>query len=312
METQLFVVHTSILDPKMWVEIHQHIQNGSLTYGIRHRRKNVGRPLGFKPHNCILVGKRRPCLHEVTVAMSRNREFSDPFCDGECYIRSFGIKTVGMMASLAMLVGQVSEAQALLSSPIRALPRSAEAALRRSIPAFNKDVYQVQMELEEVQYQLRIPQRKPWKDMADHVATAAALIKMDSVLQGVLPGDMTTAKDIVTYIDQDVTKLMTAIQLKDADRTSIRVANALERISNLELLQVPGLPYPIPKQYQHLPRLNGRAVVQLALKKSNGANGFYNPDGLEVWLAFRIESFFSLAKGAHQLLHVLADRGHGY
>ena len=53
--------------------------------------------------------------------------------------------------------------------------RSVDAALRRSIPAFNKDVKNIQARLEDIAFKLRIPQRKPWQGMADNVAASIAL-----------------------------------------------------------------------------------------------------------------------------------------
>ena len=55
--------------------------------------------------------------------------------------------------------------------------RSVDAALRRSIPAFNKDVKDVQNRMEAIAFQLRIPQRKPWQGMTDNVASSLALIQ---------------------------------------------------------------------------------------------------------------------------------------
>lgn len=54
--------------------------------------------------------------------------------------------------------------------------RTVEAALRRSIPAFNADVRGIQTKLENIAYKLRIPQRKPWGAMADDVAAATAVV----------------------------------------------------------------------------------------------------------------------------------------
>ncbi len=53
---------------------------------------------------------------------------------------------------------------------------SADAALRRSIPAFNKDVREVQQKLEDVAFKLRIPQRKPWPAMVDDVRGATSIV----------------------------------------------------------------------------------------------------------------------------------------
>jgi hypothetical protein len=74
---------------------------------------------------------------------------------------------------------------AVLNSPNAQIARSADAALRRAIPAFNADVRDIQKSLEEVQYYLRIPQRKPWGSMADSVAQAVQVSSRRSVmLQG--------------------------------------------------------------------------------------------------------------------------------
>ena len=56
------------------------------------------------------------------------------------------------------------------------MPCSADSALRRSIPAFNKDVREVQTRLEDVAFKLRIPQRKPWVPMSDDVRSASSIV----------------------------------------------------------------------------------------------------------------------------------------
>lgn len=65
---------------------------------------------------------------------------------------------------------------ALCVSSLTCCPsRSVDAALRRSIPAFNKDLREVQSRLEDVAFKLRIPQRKPWQGMADNISASQAL-----------------------------------------------------------------------------------------------------------------------------------------
>jgi len=55
--------------------------------------------------------------------------------------------------------------------------RSVDAALRRSIPAFNRDVKDVQNRMEDVSFKLRIPQRKPWQGMAENVQASLVLAR---------------------------------------------------------------------------------------------------------------------------------------
>jgi hypothetical protein len=65
-----------------------------------------------------------------------------------------------MPATLIAMVLHCSQpcpplAQAILNSPNAQIARTVDAALRRSIPAFNPDVAKVQALLEDIQYLLR-------------------------------------------------------------------------------------------------------------------------------------------------------------
>lgn len=57
----------------------------------------------------------------------------------------------------------------------------------RSIPAFNRDVEKIQRTLEEIAFLLRIPQRKPWGNMASNVQEALASFDDKSVLLAGVP-----------------------------------------------------------------------------------------------------------------------------
>lgn len=146
-----------------------------------------------------------------------------------------------------------------------------QAALRRSIPSFNDHVASLQRELEAVQYALRIPQRKPWQSMAVSAAAASELVADgDSCLRGVLPADIEEARGLLEGIASDLTRLQRAIEVKDPERTSVRVSNALERLSQIELLQSPGLKYQVPRKYSSLPRLTGRAILEVTVTPQAG------------------------------------------
>ena len=194
-------------------------------------------------------------------------------------VSSAGRSLAALAAALSLVLTSPLPADALLNSPTARLPRTPDAALRRAIPAFNQDVKTIQNELEAIQFKLRIPQRKPWAAMGDDLAGAVEIASSDDrMLRGILPKDKDTASGIIESVRSDLDRLATALALKDTDRTSIRVSNALERLSALELLQAPGLPYPLPVQYSNLARLTGRAVVELTIEKANGARVFVQED----------------------------------
>lgn len=92
---------------------------------------------------------------------------------------------------------------------------SADAALRRAIPAFNPDVREVQTKLEDVAFKLRIPQRKPWQAMADDVGAAAAVMALpDKVMYGVPKGSEQTAQALNASISSGLRGVLGAIDAK--------------------------------------------------------------------------------------------------
>ncbi len=92
---------------------------------------------------------------------------------------------------------------------------SADAALRRAIPAFNGDVREVQTKLEDVAFKLRIPQRKPWQAMADDVGAAAAVMATpERVMYGVPKGKEGTAQQLNASISSGLRGVLGAIDAK--------------------------------------------------------------------------------------------------
>ena len=55
-----------------------------------------------------------------------------------------------------------------------------DVALRRSIPASNADVRNMQRALEDIAFKLRIPQRKPWQQMTEDVIKATSIVNNEA------------------------------------------------------------------------------------------------------------------------------------
>ncbi len=82
----------------------------------------------------------------------------------------------GVAAAAVLALGALPPpAEAVLANPRAPVARSADVALRRSIPAFNADVAEVQERLEAVAFKLRIPQ--VWMWVAGLVGLAAGIAK---------------------------------------------------------------------------------------------------------------------------------------
>lgn len=167
-------------------------------------------------------------------------------------------------------------AEAVLYSPDTKVPRSAEVALRRAIPAVNPTTKKIQESLEDIFYLLRIPQRKPFGTMESDVKKAIKLATDEKDLIIATVPDNNRDKAIQLYESLTTGKgglqaMLDAIADKDPDKISLRLASSLDTIAQLELLQAPGLPYLVPNEYQKYPRLTGRATVEFTVKRGDGS-----------------------------------------
>ncbi|KAL6772295.1 CYN37 [Auxenochlorella protothecoides x Auxenochlorella symbiontica] len=192
----------------------------------------------------------------------------------------FPLLRAAAAAGLAALVLHgAGPAEAVLVSPIARVPRSAEAALRRSVPAFNPDARAIREGLESVAFKLRIPQRKPWASMAEDVAAGAGLAADEGrALAGTPSPALSQARRALGEVRAGLATLAAAVDAHDIDRSSQRVAAALAAVGRLELLQAPGLAFRVPGQYEGLPRLTGRAVVRLEVQRRGGGADAPSPD----------------------------------
>ncbi|XP_011622319.1 peptidyl-prolyl cis-trans isomerase CYP37, chloroplastic isoform X3 [Amborella trichopoda] len=134
-------------------------------------------------------------------------------------------------------------ARAVLYSPDTKVPRTGELALRKAIPA-NPVMKTMQESLEDISFLLRIPQRKPYGTMEGDVKKT-------------LTGGL---KDLIASIKEN-----------DPDKISITLSSTLGTISELELLQAPGISYLLPEQYLKYPRLTGRGIVEFIVEKGDGS-----------------------------------------
>lgn len=181
---------------------------------------------------------------------------------------------------LALDLATPPPAPAILNSPNARIPRSVDAALRRSIPAFNKDVKDVQTRMEDNAYKLRIPQRKPWQQMAENVTASVVLAQQsEKMLAGTPNGKQQDAQRYLQAVQEGLKKVQLAIDLKDSDKVSQRTAEVMRNVAELELIQAPTLAFIPPKSYSSLPQLKGRAVVEMTIEKPDGALAFVVNEG---------------------------------
>jgi hypothetical protein len=114
--------------------------------------------------------------------------------------------------------------------------------------------------------------------MAANVADSLALAQQrDRMLAGVPAASLPAAESLLDALSTALRKLELAVKTQQPDGVALRVADSLRVVAELELVQAPGLPFLIPKEYRSLPRLAGRAEVEVTLEKRDGSLGFTNP-----------------------------------
>ena len=175
------------------------------------------------------------------------------------------------------------DALAALSNPNSRLPRNAKAALRRAVPAVNEETREIQRKLEDAAYLMRIPQRKPWATMAKDVDESRKIMleKKTDVFENVRSNDR-AEEEAYARLDDALERLSRAAATQDFDTFDAKIAQALDSLSVVQIAQAPGLPFQIPAKYQALPKLVGRATVELKVRNADGGGfGLLNGDKLD-------------------------------
>ena len=197
---------------------------------------------------------------------------------------ALGRSLLALALAATLSAAPTPDALAALSNPNSRLPRNAKAALRRAVPAVNEETREIQRKLEDAAYLMRIPQRKPWATMAKDVDESRKIMleKKTDVFENVRPNDRAEAEEAYARLDDALERLSRAAAAQDFDTFDAKIAQALDSLSVVQIAQAPGLPFQIPAKYQALPKLVGRATVELKVRNADGGGfGLLNGDKLD-------------------------------
>ncbi|OUS45441.1 rotamase [Ostreococcus tauri] len=208
---------------------------------------------------------------------------------------AFARRCAALALALVISTSSCESSLAALNNPNTRLPRSAKAALRRAVPAVNEETKFAQTRLEDAAYLLRIPQRKPWSAMAKDVDESRRVLseKKADVLAPVQEKDREEAEAAYERLTNALERLSRAAATQDFDAFDGQIASALEDLSVLQVAQAPGLPFQIPQKYTDLPKLVGRATVEIVVRNKDGSNfGLLNGEKLnEATLEITVDGY---------------------
>ena len=170
-------------------------------------------------------------------------------------------------------------AAASASRPLRvpsrmsvALPRDGAIALRRALPRLDPDLGEASSQIDEALRLLRIPQRKPFDEVARCAGRAtAALERARAGLASLTIADSLDGRAAAAI--GLTAEMARAAAERDAPRTTARAVAAQEQIAGLLVGLMPDLPFLLPARFSGLPRCTGRAEVGLTILAGDAPEG---------------------------------------
>lgn len=162
----------------------------------------------------------------------------------------------------------------LAASPAAAaLPRGnavtdPAALLRNALPIEQPALQELQHRLEDTSDDLRA---RRWSALAAAVRRSQSLLgsRRESILASFQPADRNVAADLLGVLEQQLQTLDATAVAQDRDAFVAARHGALASIGSAEALLVGPFPFEIPSEYDGLPRLLGRATVQLSTTKGD-------------------------------------------
>jgi len=180
--------------------------------------------------------------------------------------------------------GGVAHAQGATSkkstraSPSTDANKDPESILRLSLPINEKNpIREAQAQLEmKMDKALREVKSEKWGKISGLNNRAIKIFsdKQKDILKDVPADRQDAAKALIADISKDLANLNTVIEGKKNAPVDTTKRAVLTKIGDLEQLMVKEFPYSIPKEFDNLPQLKGRATVEMVIKKANPEEKF--------------------------------------
>lgn len=175
-------------------------------------------------------------------------------------------------------LGGAAHAQGATSSkktkgaPSNDANKDPESILRLSLPINNKSpIRDAQAQLEmQMDKALREVRGEKWSKLGGYVAKATSIMKdkQAAILKDVPADRQDEAKALFEQVAADLAVLRDNVGEQKVDKVEKQKAVALRSIGSIEALMVPKFPYQVPAEYASLPRLEGRAEVEMVIRKA--------------------------------------------
>ncbi|MFM9100461.1 MAG: peptidylprolyl isomerase [Cyanobium sp.] len=143
-----------------------------------------------------------------------------------------------------------------------------EAILRNALPINAPQLQSLQHRLESTSDDLRA---KRWKPLAGAVTRSQSLLttQQAAILEDFTPPERAWAGEQLDQLENQLRAVALAAEAQDRDAFLASRRTALATIGDLEARLVDAFPFPIPAEFDALPRLLGRATVSISTSKGD-------------------------------------------
>ena len=174
---------------------------------------------------------------------------------------------LGLFLSLT-LAGPVQANPLIAGLPPGNPIKDPEALLRLSLPFENDAIRDVQLDVEDINNQVR---GRRWKGVKSDVSKAVKGFKRhrDDILESVTPSNQSKSESLANAIATNLEALEVAAEDQDTEAVYTIRAQVLSDIGTLESAMVDGFPFEVPAEYKSLPQLKGRATVEMETSKGH-------------------------------------------
>lgn len=142
------------------------------------------------------------------------------------------------------------------------------ALLRYALPFENYPARKLQDSMEDIGFQLR---GKRWGPINRDLKNANRMLtnKTEELLAGVPEQNREEAKALIPEIKKNINELREVVDQRNLEEIWRVRRNILKQLDDLEALFVEEFPFSIPEEYADLPRLKGRATVEIETSEGN-------------------------------------------
>lgn len=144
--------------------------------------------------------------------------------------------------------------------------KNPKALLRNALPINNKEIRTIQLALESISEDLRVPGVR-FSGVSKSVNTSynTATKQGDKILKSVPAANKAEATKLLQKLQDGLGEFKIVVENKDKQKVPIIQQELLEIVGEIEAAMVDGFPFEVPAAYAQMPLLKGRATVEMTV-----------------------------------------------